>query len=143
MWPSRGINFECPKPKCFNCQVTAESKICIKRHKCKLCKIPRQHSGTAICTKNWRCDVYAQKEENCQYMRKEYCTTCVIKKAKCANCKELHSKCTINGNFYILINLLDCCAYHLLSVQPDFVSQKCEIEESITKSTNGKYHLVM
>ena len=46
-------------------------------------------------------------------------------------------------NYYILINLLDCCARRLLSVQPDFVSQKCEIEESITKSTNGKHHLVI
>lgn len=38
-------------------------------------------------------------------------------------------------NYYILIDLLDCYARRLLSVQPDFVSQKCEIEESITKGS--------
>ena len=43
----------------------------------------------------------------------------------------------------MLINLLDYCSRRLLSVQPDFVSQKCEIKESITKSTNGKHYLVM
>ena len=43
----------------------------------------------------------------------------------------------------MLINLLNCCARNLLSAQLDFVSQKCETEESITKSTNGKHHLVI
>lgn len=54
LWPSGGLNLECPQSKCFNCQVAAECKICIKGHKCELCKIPRQHSGTATCTKNRR-----------------------------------------------------------------------------------------
>ena len=31
----------------------------------------------------------------------------------------------------------------LLSVQPDFKEQKCEIEESITNAANGKHHIVM
>ena len=43
----------------------------------------------------------------------------------------------------MLINLLDYCTCRLLSVQPNFVSQKYEIEESITKSTNRKHHLVI
>ena len=46
-------------------------------------------------------------------------------------------------NYYILINLLDWCVHRLLLVQPDFASQKCEIEESITISANRKYHLVI
>ena len=149
LWPSGGLNLKCLKPKCFNCQVAAECKICVKRHKCELCKILRQHSGTATCTKNRRYDVCANKEENCQCIEKKYCNTCAIKKGKCADCKELSPKCTTNGNFfliinyYMLINLLDCCARGLLSAQPNFVSQKCEIEKSITMSTNGKHHLVM
>ena len=106
LWPSRGLNLECPKPKCFNCQVTAECKICVKGHKCELCKIPRQHSGTATCTKNRRCDACAQREENCQCVGKKYCTTCAIKKGKCADCKELPPKCTTNGNFFLNYKLL-------------------------------------
>src|SRR5882762_10162833 len=31
----------------------------------------------------------------------------------------------------ILINFSDCCARRLLSLQPDFMAQKCEIEERI------------
>lgn len=66
LWPSGGLDLECLKPKCFNCQVAAECKICVKRHKCELCKIPRQYSGAATCTKNRRCDAYAYREENCR-----------------------------------------------------------------------------
>ena len=149
MWPSGRLNLECPKPKCFNRQVVAECKICVKRHKCELCKILRQHNRTITYTKNRKYDVCAHREENCQYVGKEYYTTYTIKKRKCADCKELSSQCTTNGNsfliinYYILINLLKCCAHRLLSVQPDFMSQKCEIEESIIKSTNEKHYLMM
>ena len=103
----------------------------------------------ANCTKNRRCNTCAHKEENCQYIEKKYCTIYVITKGKCVDCKKLPPKCTTNGNsfliinYYILINLLDCCACRLLLVQPDFVSQKCEIKESIIKSINRTYHLVM
>lgn len=40
------------------------------------------------------------------------------------------------------INIIGCCACRLLSVQPDFSSQKCEIEESINNSSHGRHHLV-
>ena len=149
LWPSEGLNLECLKPKCFNYQVVVECKICVKKHKYELYKIPRQHSRITTCIKNRRYDTYTHKEENCQCIRKKYCTTCTIKKRKCADCKELPPKCTTNNNsfliinYYILINLLDYYVRCLLSVQPDFVSQKCEIVESITKSTNGKHHLVI
>ena len=133
LWPFRGLNLECLKPKCFNYQVVVECKICVKRHKYELYKILRQYSGTATCTKNRRCNTCAQREANCQCVGKTYCTTCAIKKGKCANWKKLLPKCTTNGNFfliinyYMLINLLDCCAHCLLSIQPDFVFQKCKI----------------
>ena len=149
LWPFGGLNLEFLRPKYCNCQVVAECKICIKKHKYELCKIPRQDSGTATYTKNRRCDTYAHREENCECVGKKYCTTCAIKKGKYANCKKLSPKCTTNGNFfliinyYMLINLLNYCVHHLLWVQPDFVSQKCEIEEFIIKSTNRKHHLVI
>ena len=43
----------------------------------------------------------------------------------------------------LLIFITACCARRLLSVQPDFKEQRCEIEESICRSPNGKHHLVM
>lgn len=100
LWLSGGLNLKCPKPKCFNCQVAAEYKIWVKKHNCELCKVPKQHSGTATCTKNRRCDACAHREENCQCVAKKYCTTCAVKKGKCADCKELLPKCTTDGNFF-------------------------------------------
>ncbi len=41
LYLSKGLNLKCSKSKCFNCQDTTECKICIKRHKCELCKIPK------------------------------------------------------------------------------------------------------
>ena len=149
VWLSGKLNLECLKPKCFNCQIAAKCKICVKRYICELYKIPRQHSGITTYTKNQSCDACTHREENCQCVGKKYCITYAIKKGKCVDYKKLPSKCTTNGNsfliinYYMLINLLDCCAHRLLSVQPDFVSQKCEIEEFITKLTNGKHHLVI
>ena len=37
------------------------------------------------------------------------------------------------------IKLIDCCARHFLSQQPDFFSQKCEIEKLINKWHNLQY----
>jgi len=37
----------------------------------------------------------------------------------------------------ILINFSDCCARRLLSLQPDFMAQKCEIEERIEAHHRG------
>lgn len=50
VWPISGLNLSCPKPKCFNCQVAAEYKICVKGHKCDTYKLPRQCSFTS-CSK--------------------------------------------------------------------------------------------
>lgn len=30
LWPATGLNLECPKPKCYNCQMMADCKLCIK-----------------------------------------------------------------------------------------------------------------
>lgn len=45
LWPQKGLNLECSKPKCFNCEVAANCKICVKGHKCKTCKAPKQCSS--------------------------------------------------------------------------------------------------
>ncbi len=37
VWPTGGLNLSCPKPKCFNCQIASECKICVKGHKCDTC----------------------------------------------------------------------------------------------------------
>ena len=50
VWPIGGLNLCYPKPKCFNCQVAAECKICVKGHKCDTCKLSRQCSFTT-CSK--------------------------------------------------------------------------------------------
>lgn len=34
LWPATGLNLECPKPKCYNCQMMADCKLCIKGTRC-------------------------------------------------------------------------------------------------------------
>ena len=58
LWPQQGLKLECSKPKCFNCEVMANCKICIKGHKCDTCKAPKNHSFT-ICSKARKCDACA------------------------------------------------------------------------------------
>lgn len=98
LWPVKGLNLECTKPKCFNCQVVADCKVCEKGKRCNLCKAPRAHSALN-CSKSRKCDTCAYREENCQCISKKYCATCAIKKGKCADCKELPPKCTSDSKF--------------------------------------------
>ena len=35
------LNLECPKPKCFNCEIAANYKVCIQGHKYDLYKTPK------------------------------------------------------------------------------------------------------
>lgn len=58
LWPQQGLKLECPKPKCFNCKVMANCKICIKGHKCDTCKASKNHSSTS-CSKARKCDACA------------------------------------------------------------------------------------
>lgn len=102
LWPTRGLNLECSKPKCFNCQVAADCKIYIKGHKCDLCKTLQNHS-VPNCSKNWRCNFCVFREEHCQCVSKKYCATCSIKKGKDANCEDLPPKCTSDGNSLLIL----------------------------------------
>ena len=36
--PDGGLNLECPKPKCDNCQLMAACKSCVKKQTCDSCK---------------------------------------------------------------------------------------------------------
>ena len=60
----------------------------------------------AIFTKNRRCNTCIYRKENCQCVGKKYCITCVIKKEKYANYKELSPKYTTNINFFLDYKLL-------------------------------------
>lgn len=92
---------EYPEPKHFNYQIVVDSKIYVKKHKYELRKILIQYNRMATYTKNQRCDIYIDKEKNYQYVKKKYCTTCVIKKEKYTNCKILSPKYTTNGYFFL------------------------------------------
>ena len=102
LWSTNGLNLECPKPKCFNCQVVADCKIYIKGHKCNLCKAPQNHSIPNY-SKNEQCNACAYRKEHYQCVSKKYCATCSIKKEKCTDCEDLPPKCTSNGKFLIIL----------------------------------------
>lgn len=99
LWPTGGLNLECSKPKCFNCQVAADCKVCTKGHKCDLCKAPRIHSASD-CSKNRKCDACADREKNCCCVSKKYCSTCAIKKGKCGDCEDLPPKCATDSKSF-------------------------------------------
>lgn len=96
LWPRGGLNLECSKPKCFNCEVATNCKICVKGHKCDLCKAPKECSSTN-CSKSRKCDACVHRETLCQCVSKTYCAMCSIKKGKCADCEDLPPKCTTNS----------------------------------------------
>ncbi len=114
LWSTKGLNLECPKPKCFNCQVAADCKTCVKGHKCDLCKASRQHSSL-ICSKTQKCDLCVLREKQCQYINKKYCATCAVNKGKCAECEDLPPKCNTNTKLNPkLVNLITNFDFELL-----------------------------
>ena len=102
LWPTKSLNLECPKPKCFNCQFATDCKIFIKSHKCDLYKAPQNHNILNY-SKNQHCDAYAYRKEQCQCVSKKYCATCSIKKRKCADCEDLSPNCTSDDKFLIIL----------------------------------------
>lgn len=70
LWPQQGLKLECLKPKCFNCEVMANCKICIKSHKCETCKAPKNYSSIN-CSKAQKCDSCAYWESICQCVTKK------------------------------------------------------------------------
>lgn len=43
LWPQKGLKLECFKPKCFNCKIMANCKICVKNYQYNICKPPKNH----------------------------------------------------------------------------------------------------
>ena len=124
LWPRVDLNLECPKPKCLDCQAIADCKICVKGKRCDSCKTPKVHSNTN-CGNGRSCDACDERKRRCKCTRKVYCPRCANQKqGKCQECENMPPKCTSN----------DCCARRLLSIQPDFSGQKCELEEKLEGS---------
>ena len=122
IWPEKGLKLSCLKPKCFNCQVAAECKICVKGHKCETCKVPKVCSSLN-CSKNRRCDACTHREEICQCVSKKYCVICTGRKGKCGDCEDLPPKCTTNGNYYDYFKLLRLIyIFRMLCYAPPFGS---------------------
>lgn len=92
LWPIKDPNLEYTKPKCFNCQVAVDFKVCEKRKYYNLYKAPQLYN-TPNCSKSWKYNIYAYREEYCQCISKKYYATYAIKKGKCADYKELTPKC--------------------------------------------------
>lgn len=93
------------KPKCFNCQVTANCKICKKRKQCDLYKVSQLHD-TLNYSKSQKYDICVYRKKHCQCISKQYYATCTIKKKKYINYKKLLPKCTLNNKFKIITSFL-------------------------------------
>ena len=100
-WLQKGLNLKYWKPKCFNYEVAANCKICVKRHKYETCKAYKQCSSIN-CSKSRKCNACAYWEEICQYVSKKYYATCSIKKEKCVDYEDLPFKYTINSKHFFL-----------------------------------------
>ncbi len=46
LWPATELNLECSKPKCYNCQIIADCKLCIKVSQCLTCRDKKDQSAT-------------------------------------------------------------------------------------------------
>lgn len=101
LWPATGLNLECPKPQCYNCQMMANCKLCIKGTQCQTCREKKDQS--AACGSGQKCDTCMARKENCQCISKQYCTCCSEKKGKCGNCEELPPKCSFNSIVFVFL----------------------------------------
>lgn len=50
IWPAKGLKLSCPSPKCLDCHIAVDCKLCVKGTQCERCKNPKEHSGIAECT---------------------------------------------------------------------------------------------
>jgi hypothetical protein len=97
LWPTAGLNLECPRPKCGPCQEAANCKICTKGTRCNSCKEKKVHSGT--CGPKRVCDACQQRKARCRCIPKQRCPRCEnMRKVKCADCEDLPPKCSSTSN---------------------------------------------
>ncbi len=114
LWPAKELNLEYLKPKCFNCQFAADSKIFVKSHRRDFCKASRQQSSL-ICSKTRWCDLCIHKGKLCRYVIKKYYVTFEVKKKKFEDCESLPPKCSTNSKLNRkLVNLVINFDFRLL-----------------------------
>lgn len=102
LWPTQGLNLECPKSVCPNCEIRTNCTACKKGSRCESCKVPKSHTGTILCTTNRKCDGCVEREARCRCIAKTYCERCLDQRGKCGDCEELPPRCTSDCE---LINL--------------------------------------
>jgi len=91
LWPAGGLNIECSKQRCPDCQAVADCKICIKGRRCDNCKKPKLHSNTG-CTSGRNCDACVERKRLCTCVPKTYCPRCSDRKTgKCQECEKIPS----------------------------------------------------
>lgn len=65
-----------------------------------MCKVPKNHSFIKY-SKARKCNANTNKELFYKYVIKIYCATCLVKKEKCLDCKNLPPKYTFNNKFIL------------------------------------------
>ena len=93
LWPGSGLNLECPKPQCYNCELCTNCKLCVKGTRCNSCKAHKVYTGTLEYTKSRKCDGYVTREEQYIYVSKKHCIKCAKPKGKCGDFEDLPPKC--------------------------------------------------
>ncbi len=148
LWPQEGLRLECPTPKCGACTEMVKCKDCVKAKRCEPCKEKRVHSSPK-CIPQRKCDACVKRKDSCSCTVKIFFARCTRKTGrKCEDCEDLPERHEKLGKFNpknILkhkLNQLDCCARHYLSQQPDFLTQKCEIEELISEWHGLQYRVL-
>ena len=48
LWPVKRVRLSCDQLKCAHCQSFATCIVCVKGHKCDLCKKTKEHSRRCI-----------------------------------------------------------------------------------------------
>ena len=141
LWPKKRLRLSYDQPKFANCQSLTTCTVCVKGRKCEPCKETKEHKGRF--TKQRVCDTCDNRKSRCQCVTKKYCVQCkeITLQKNCIKCEKISSKCATESKFFnLLFNYLlllysniitGCCAHRILSLQPDFLSQKSAIEEII------------
>jgi hypothetical protein len=95
LWPTEGLNLECPTPRCESCSGSANCRNCTKGTRCDTCRATIVHSGQYKCTSKHRCDNCVHRKMICKCVPKQVCSFCKERvKRGCKDCDLLPPKCT-------------------------------------------------
>jgi hypothetical protein len=76
----RGLNLECPKPKCQTCQAVADCKVCVKGTQCD------------YCTSTRLCDACVERKQRCRCVPKR-----TVQRQTKRQMQQSPPKCTSDG----------------------------------------------